>query len=65
MLIPVIPLPEKFQKERSLSKDRLKRPIPPLLEVGFEKCFDSHMQNCIGKLKMIKLNRFDTDYKKE
>ena len=26
-----------------LSKDRLKRPISPFLEVGFEKFFDSHL----------------------
>ena len=27
----------------SISKDRLKRPISPLLEVGVKKFFDSHM----------------------
>ena len=37
----------------------------PFLEVGFEKFFDSHVQNNIGKLKMIKWNRFDTDCKNE
>ena len=31
------------------------------LEVGFEKFFDSHMQNYIAKLKIVKWNRFDTD----
>ena len=25
-----------------------------ILEVGFENFFDSHLQNCIGKLKMIR-----------
>ena len=40
-----------------------KRPISPFLEVGFEKFFDSHMQEYIGKLKMTKSNRFDTDCK--
>ena len=29
--------------ETTLSKDRLKQPISPFLEVGFEKFFDSHM----------------------
>ena len=29
-------------------------------KVGFEKFFDSHMQNYTGKLTMIKWNRFDT-----
>ena len=33
--------------------------------MGFEKFFDSHMQDYIGKLKMIKWNRFDTDCKNE
>ena len=42
-----------------------KRPMSPFLEVGFEKFFDSHMQEYIGKLKMTKLNRFDTDCKNE
>ena len=42
---------------------RLKRSISPCLEVGVEKFFDSHMENYIGKLKMIKWNRFDTDCK--
>ena len=28
--------------------------LPPFLDVGFEKFFDSHMQNYIGKLKIIK-----------
>ena len=27
----------------SFSKDRLKQPISPFLEVGFEKFFDSHL----------------------
>ena len=31
------------------------------LEVGSEKFFDRH----VGKLKMRKWNRFDTDYKNE
>ena len=44
-----------------ISKDRLKRPISPLLEVGFENFFNSHMQNYIGKLNMIKWNRFHRD----
>ena len=38
------------------SKDLLKGPISPLLEVGFEKFFDSHLWNYIGKLKMITWN---------
>ena len=52
----------KFQGQlkRLISKDRLKRPISPFLEVGFEKFFDSQ-----GKLKMIKWKRFDTDCKNE
>ena len=37
----------------SVSKDRLKRPISPFLEVVFENFFDSHLKNYIGKLKMI------------
>ena len=44
-----------------MSKDQLKRPISPFLEVDFEKFFDSQMYKYIGKLKMIKWNRFDTD----
>ena len=36
-----------------LEKKLLKRPISPFLEVGFEKFFDTHLQNYIGKLKMI------------
>ena len=34
-----------FQGQLKLlfSKDRLKRPISPFLEVGFEKFFDSHL----------------------
>ena len=35
----------------TISKDRLKRPISPFLEVSFKKFFDSHLQNYIGKLK--------------
>ena len=35
------------------------------IELGFEKFFDSHVRNYIGKLKMIKWNRFDTDCKNE
>ena len=31
------------QLNDSFSKDRLKRPISPLSEVGFEKFFDSHL----------------------
>ena len=27
----------------SISEDRLRWPIPPFLEVGFEKFFDSHL----------------------
>ena len=55
----------KFQGQltRLISKDPLKRPISPFLEVGFEKFFDSHMYNYTGKLKMIKWNRFETDFK--
>ena len=48
-----------------ISRYRLKRPISPFLEVGFEKFFGSHMQKYIAKLKMIKWNRFDTDSKNE
>ena len=48
-----------------MSKDQLKQPISPILEVRFEKFFDSHMQNYIGKLKMITWNGFDTDCKNE
>ena len=57
----------KFQGQQndSISKDRLKRPISSSLEVGYKKFFDSHMYNYIGKLKMIKWNRFDTDCKNE
>ena len=55
----------KVSQKESISKDRLKRLISPFLEVGFEKFFDSHMKNYIGKLKMIKWNRFDTDCKNE
>ena len=49
----------------SFSKNRLKRPISPLLEVVFKKFFDSHIWNYIGKLKMIKWNRFHTNLKNE
>ena len=49
----------------TIRKDLLKRPISPFLEVGFKKFFDSHMQNYVAKLKMIKWNRFDTDSKNE
>ena len=49
----------------SISKDRLKRPVSPFLEVVYEKFFDSHLKNYIGKLKMITWNRFDTDCKNE
>ena len=31
------------QLNGSISKDRLKRPISPFLEVGFEKFFDIHL----------------------
>ena len=31
------------QLNDSISKDRLKRPISPILEVGFENVFDSHL----------------------
>ena len=31
------------QLKDSFSKDRLKRPISPFLELGFEKVFDSHL----------------------
>ena len=37
----------------AISKDRLKRPISPFLEVGFGNFFDSRLYNYIGKLKMI------------
>ena len=37
----------------------------PFSEVGFEKFFDSRTQNYIGKLKMMKWNRFDADCKNE
>ena len=34
----------KFQGQLdSISKDKLKWPVSPLLEVGFKKFFDSHM----------------------
>ena len=46
-----------------VSKDWLKRPIAPFLEVRFGKFFDSHMYYYIGKLKMTIWNRFDTDWK--
>ena len=36
-----------------LSKDRLKRYISPFLEVGFEKFFDNHLQNYIGKVHSL------------
>ena len=39
-----------------LSKDSLKRSISPFSEVGFEKFFDNHLQNYIGKVKMITCN---------
>ena len=39
--------------------------MPPFLEVGFEKFFDSHLQNYIGKLQMITWNWSDTDCKNE
>ena len=57
----------KFQGQpnNSISKDRLKRPMSPFLEVGVQKFFDSHMKNYIGKLKMVKWNRFDNDCKNE
>ena len=48
-----------------MNKNQIKQPISPFLEVGFEKFFHSHMQNYIGKLKMIIWNRFDTDSKNE
>ena len=32
-----------------------------ILEVFFEKLFDSHLQNYIGKPKMMKRNWFDID----
>ena len=32
----------KVSENDSKSRDRLKRPISPFLEVGFEKYFDSH-----------------------
>ena len=40
----------------TISKNRLKLSISPFLEVGFEKFFDNHLQNNIGKLKMIQWN---------
>ena len=39
-----------------LVKTDKKRPISPFLEVGFKKIFDSHLQNFIGKFKMIMWN---------
>ena len=36
-----------------------------MLEVAFEKFFHSYMYNYIGKLRIIKWNRFDTDCKNE
>ena len=39
-------LPLKFVSEPQI--------LPPFLDVGFEKFFDSHMHNYIGKLKIIK-----------
>ena len=41
----------------TIGKDRLKRLISSLLEVGFKKFFDSHLQNHIGKLKMVQWSR--------
>ena len=38
------------------SKDQLKQPDSPFLEVVFKKFFDSHLKNYIGKLKMMTLN---------
>ena len=35
---------------------KIKMAISPFLEVGFEKFFDGHLQNYIGKLKMITWN---------
>ena len=53
------------QLERLHKKDRIERPIFPSLEVGSEKFFDNHMLNYIGKLKMIKWNRFNTECRNE
>ena len=44
------------QLNDSISKDRLKRPVSPFLEVGFEKFFDSQLWNYTGKLKRITWN---------
>ena len=44
---------------------KIKMAISTFLEAGFEDFCDSHMQNYIGKLKMIKWNRFGTDCKNE
>ena len=49
--------------KKLLSKS--KRHIFPLLKVGSEEFFDNHMESYIGKLKMVKWNRFDTDCKNE
>ena len=43
----------------------LKGPVCPFLEVDFQKFIDSHMQNYIDKVRVIKWNRCDTDCKNE
>ena len=35
---------------------KIKWPISPFLDVGFEKFFDSHLWNYTGELKMITWN---------
>ena len=46
-----------------MSKDRLKQPISPLSEVGFEKFLDNNMKNYMGKFKVTMWNCFDSDCK--
>ena len=49
--------------ETALSVKKIKMAYFSVFRMGFEQFFDSHMYNYIGKLKMIKWNRFDTDCK--
>ena len=49
----------------SIRKKRLERLISQFLEVGFERFFDSHVQKYKKTLKMIKWNRFHTNFKNE
>ena len=44
------------QLNDSISKDQLKRPISPFLELGFKSFIDSDMLNNRGKLKIITWN---------